>query len=115
MTFHGYAVTRGCNSQTQQRREKLRGYAVTRSPIHMCAHVGVCACACLRTCVRACGCNRVTVQLARRAEGVRVTRARNRVTPPLFLFKKKKEEGIGHSLDQQPGQTDGMAPLWSNP
>lgn len=102
MTFQSYAVTRGCNSQTQQRRGKLGGYAVTRS-LHTCACVrmqaGACVCVCVH--VPACGCNRVTVQLARRAAGFVVTRARNRVTHSLSI-QKKKGNRMGQPLSQQP-------------
>lgn len=102
MTFQSYAVTRGCNSETQQRRGELCGYAVTRTP-YTCAGVrrqaGACVCVCVH--VPACGCNRVTVQLARRAAGFTVTRARNRVTHSL-LFQKKKGNRMGQPLDQQP-------------
>jgi len=88
MTAPSYAVTRGCNQKTQQRRGELRGYAVTRTPIHVrvcvCRQAGACVCVCVCMHVPACGCNRVTVQLARRAAGFTVTRARNRVTPLLF-------------------------------
>jgi len=102
MTFQSYAVTRGCNSQTQQRRGKLGGYAVTRSP-YTCACVrmqaGACVCVCVH--VPACGCNRVTVQLARRAAGFVVTRAPNRVTHSLSI-QKKKGNRMGHPLSQQP-------------
>lgn len=102
MTFHGYAVTRGCNSETQQRRGELRGYAVTR-PHYTCACVRgrAGACVCVHVHVPACGCNRVTVQLARRAAGSVVTRARNRVTR-FSLFQKKKGNRMGDPLDQQP-------------
>lgn len=102
MTFQSYAVTRGCNSQTQQRRGKLGGYAVTRS-LHTCACVrrqaGACVCVCVH--VPAFGCNRVTVQLARRAAGFTVTRAPNRVTHSLSI-QKKKGNRMGHPLSQQP-------------
>lgn len=102
MTFQSYAVTRGCNSETQQRRGKLGGYAVTRY-LYTCACVrrqaGACVCVCVH--VPACGCNRVTVQLARRAAGFVVTRARNRVTHSLLL-QKKKGNRMGQPLSQQP-------------
>lgn len=99
MTFQSYAVTRGCNSQTQQRRGKLRGYAVTRTPIHVC--VRGCACACAHACGCVSGCNRVTVQLARPAAGFTVTRARNRVTHSLSL-ERKKESRMGLPLNPNP-------------
>ena len=35
-----YAVTRGCNCKSKQRRGELRGYAVTRVS-HMCVCAGV--------------------------------------------------------------------------
>lgn len=102
MTFQSYAVTRGCNPQTQQRRGELRGYAVTRTPYTCaCVRVQAGACACAHACVCASGCNHVTVQLARRAAGFTVTRARNRVTHP-SLSQKKKGNRMGHPLDQQP-------------
>lgn len=40
MGLIGYAVTLGCNSEIQQRRGELRGYAVTRVS-HMCVCAGV--------------------------------------------------------------------------
>jgi hypothetical protein len=89
----GYAVAWGCNPESQQRRGQLHGYAVAPVSIHM--HAGACVWA--RACGCACWCNRVTVQLARRAAGVTVTRARNRDTSSLFHEKEK-----GHGMDHQP-------------
>jgi hypothetical protein len=87
----GSAVTRARNSETQQRRGKLRGSVVTRYP-YTCARM----CARPLACVHTCGCatsrNHGTTQLARRAAGFVVTRARNRVTP-LSFFEREKESG----------------------
>ncbi len=51
MSQNSYAVTRGCNSQTQHWRGELRGYAVTRTSYTcVCVGVGACVPACVCAC-----------------------------------------------------------------
>jgi len=72
---NSYAVTPGCNSKAKQRRGKLRGYAVTRTP-RVCAGVRARAHAHVHVCVRVL----VTAQPRNSLGGLRVSRLRARAT-----------------------------------